>query len=160
MVMMFPIPQKYIIEHPFLTPEHYSVLPDFPQKVKCLLLPFDGQPVVINENYDQIVSELFSSESSLNLFFSNNYHMVLSESIQFLNGYDNYIATHLFRMYSFIHNQEKIHLTIKGNALLFGTYRHHSHSYVLGNYSVPYEMVEQSYRLYETGIKTNQIKVR
>jgi hypothetical protein len=49
-----------------------------------------------------------------------------------------------------------MHLSIKGNAFLFGTYRKIQDSYVLDNYSVPYEIVEQAYRLYETGTKTKQ----
>ena len=160
MAIMFPIPEKYIIEHPFLTPEHYTLFPGEYQAIKCLFIPIEGAPVVLSTTYDKIVDELFPSEPCLNLYFTNNYHMTVSETLQFINGADNYIATHLYRMYSYKHNQHRMHLSIKGNAVLFGSYRKIQNSYVLNNYSVPYEIVEQSYRLYETGIKTKQIKMR
>ena len=159
MVIMFPIPQKYLIEHPFLTPEHYTLFPGQYNSVKCLFVPVQGQPVILSDSYNNIIDEFFASESYLNLYFTNNYHMTISETLQFVNGANNYVATHLYRMYSYQYNQHRMHLSIKGNAFLFGTYRKIQDSYVLDNYSVPYEIVEQAYRLYETGTKTQQIKV-
>lgn len=160
MEVMFPIPQKYLIEHPFLTPEHYTLMPETLSKTKCLLIPLGSSPLVVHESYDSIIDQLFEDDSVVNLYFPNNYHMVLSESLQYSNNLDNYVATYLYRMYANSFHSHFANRSIKGNVLLFGTYRYIDHSYVLDNFSVPYELVEQAFRIYESGIKTHQIKMR
>lgn len=160
MDLVFPIPEKYLIDHPFLTPENYTLLPNLSSQIKSLFIPINNYPYIIFDNYKEITEFVFDKKNTITLYFTNNYHMVISESSQFSNDKENYVATNLFRMYSMYHNKNKIHLSIKGSVLLFGTYRYQDNSYILNNFSVPYEIVEQVYRLYEAGIKTSQIKVR
>jgi len=154
---MFPIPFKYRIDHPFLTPEHLNINPDHKPKNKCLFIPDDDEPVVVHANYSEIIDEVFPLQPVAKLYFPNNYHMCLNEHIQYLsNNFENYVATQLFRIYSMQHNKEKESLTIRGNVLLFGSYREINGEYFLDDFSVPFEIVEQVFRLYETATKIFQ----
>ena len=159
MALMLPLPQKYVIKHPFLTPEHYSLLPNVYQPINSLLLPLSDPPVIVSNYYHEIIAQVFPNQSYLTLYLSDNYHMVISESLQSFADLNNYVATQLFRIDALKYNHDKKHLSIKGDALLFGTHSVIEESYVSGNYSIPYELVEQSYNLYETANKTKQIKM-
>lgn len=138
------------------SPEYYSFLPSFSKKynpiVKSLFIPADPNltPKVVTDTASKTLSSIFEEEKPYCLFFKDNFHMYISTIDQLLGKNTNYVAT-------FIARQKYMQSTgyvgsdiICGNVILFGTLNLKTNKIDNKDYSVPYQIIEEIVKIYET----------
>lgn len=149
--MEYTIPNKYLQFNPFTCPEYYNFSSDISSnKIKSLYISSDKDtpPLIIVDYYSSIIETIFKDVTPAFLNCLNNYRIYYNPYSQLLIDSSNYIATMLIRYDQILLNGLFLSDSISGDVVIFGSVNP-SNGYIDNrNYSVPYELIEQSARLY------------
>lgn len=159
--MFSHIPKKYQVVSPLTNPEAYSPNNHHisKNKVRSLFIPYDlnYEPLVITDYFDVIYDTLFHDIDSSVIHSFNNYHMYYDQIIQWSSFSPNFVATSILRNDFLSFNGDILTDCISGNVLIFGSLNPLTKVIDNNSYSVPYEIIEQTVRLYEI-YKNKQVK--
>ena len=151
--MEYTIPQKYLQYNPFTAPECYNPTEDISQnKVRALFISSDKNisPLILTDYSSVILDTCFEDNEIRILNCLNNYHIFYEPYLQWSVSYSNYIATMLIRNDQIYLDGSLITDSISGNVIIFGSINPFTGVIDGKDYSVPYEIIEQASRVYET----------
>lgn len=137
--------------HHTVNPEYFEIHKGIkPGKVKSMYLSCDASivPQIITETPSKILSSVFKEEKPICLFFKDGYHMYASPLEQYLGMYPNPIATFILRKSNMVSFKQLSTDVICGNVVFFGTVNLKTQQLDNKDYSVPYQLVEESLRIY------------
>jgi hypothetical protein len=140
---------KYINTHPYITPEGYQTHLYEPGVVRALYLSSDYQysPFIITDTPYNILSSIFLGEQYDDVYPDIHYHACYALHAQSLISKPNYIATTLIRNSYLLSTGITVTDAIYGDVVLFGSFNHRDNRFDEGHYSIPYEIVEQAFRI-------------
>lgn len=141
---------KYSILHPLITPEFFvSSLEE--TKVKSLVVYTDPtkSPELLYDTSKSALSYVFESDSMIEVVrLHPNYHMYIDVRYIMNDDYVNIVATNLYRLSASSMFGKLSHNCIRGPVLLFSSISALTKQYDGNDYSIPYELLEQTLRLY------------
>lgn len=130
---------RYDITHPVVNKESYIDT----DSVQAVYFSFQGDINIINNSPDDILDTYFPSDSTVYRLRLNPYaHFVISLASSFDEKLVNSNATKLYRIHSSSYNT-----VVYGDCVLFGSVDLLTYSSLNVHYSVPYEFLEQSFKL-------------
>ncbi len=142
---------KYTLTHPTLSPEAYSSHAYAPDFVRALYVPAlpSADPYIITEKPDNVLDLVFGSQDYSVLFPTLYYHVVYPLLHQLAAKSPNYIATMLIRAAYLAITGIAVVDAIYGDVVIFGSYNYKENDIDDSHYSVPYEVVEQVFRIHD-----------
>lgn len=142
---------KYLYTHPLISPEGFPSHLYSQDIIRALYIPSDRYvtPYVITDKPDDIISMIFSSQEYGTLYPDLYYHVCYSYLDQFKVTSPNYIATTLIRNAYAIATGKTVVDAIYGDVLIFGSFNYKEELFDESHHSVPYEVVEQIFRIHE-----------
>lgn len=135
-------PSKYRIPCPnFISKDSYH----------CLYISHDTDffPQVLTDPPQQVLSDLFKNSTYGLINSVNGYHTYYDKNLQWTIQHPNLIATALLRNDILTTTGLIPTDSIYGDVVIFGSYDYPNYGLEFGDYSVPYEVLEQVQRLYE-----------
>jgi len=153
------IPKRYTLYTPFTSPELYNPSPDISEnKIRSLFLSSDKNltPLILTDYFNLIIESVFEDTEPAKLSCLNNYHIYYDPYLQWSSRFSNYIATTLIRQDQIAINGSLLTDSISGSVVIFGSINPSTHLIDQKSYSVPYEIIEQSLRIYESYTPQNQ----
>jgi len=151
--MAYVIPSKYTLYTPFTSPESYNPAFDIStNKIRSLFLSSDKDmaPLILTDYFHLIIQSVFEDDQPVKLSCLNNYHIYYDPYLQWSPYFSNYIATTLIRQDQITLNGSLLTDSICGTVLVFGSINPFTGIIDNKSYSVPYEIIEQSSRIYES----------
>lgn len=145
---------RYSIVHPSVTPEAYILDRRDKRKnyIKGLYIPSNPSELIriIYAQPDYAIEEYVARKNKVERIPIHDFYHMYVDPHAYVDPYTiNLVATRLYRQ-SFLTNiglpSSEI---VYGPALIYGSLPTSSYTSYLDNYSVPYELVEQVFRLYE-----------
>jgi hypothetical protein len=132
---------RYLISHPVLNKESYIDT----DSVQAIYFSLDNQITIINDTPDNIIDKYFPGDNTIYMLRLNPYaHYIISLASSLDEKLINHNATKLYRIHSSSYNT-----IVYGDCILFGSVDLLTYSSVDIHYSVPYEFIEQSYRIFK-----------
>lgn len=153
--MEYVIPTKYLQYNPFTAPECYNPTEDISHnKVRSLFISSDKSisPLILTDYSSVVLDTCFEDDEVKVLRCLNNYHIFYNPYLQWSVSSSNYIATMLVRNDQILLDGSLLTDSISGNVIIFGSINPITGVIDGNNYSVPYEIIEQASRIYETYI--------
>jgi hypothetical protein len=137
---------------PFIGPEYYPRTQSSPYIVKALFLPSDIQyePQIITETPEEILSICFKEEKPRTVFTKTGFHMYISPTEQYIGRFANHVATALIRHEYLTKFGSTNPDVVCGNVVIFGTINIPRRMIDGKDHSVPYHIVEEAIRIYDT----------
>lgn len=146
---------KYSVLHPLITPEFFVSHLD-ETKVKSLAVYIDPtkSPELLYDTPKAALSYVFESDSMIEVVrLHPNYHMYIDVGYIMNDDYVNIIATNLYRLSACSMFGKLSHNSIRGPVLLFSSVSAMTKQYDGNDYSIPYELLEQTLRLYSQHVE-------
>lgn len=145
---------KYINTHPYITPEGYSTHLYDPSVIRALYLSHDSTtiPFILTDTPEVILSTVFLNQTYDSVYPDLHYHVCYDLLSQTEITKPNYTATTLIRNSYLLSTGITVTDAIYGDVVIFGSFNHKDNRFDTGHYSVPYEIVEQVFRIHD--IKT------
>lgn len=144
---------KYQSKNSLLTPELYKRYPSHqPSKqTKCLYISSNilERPRIFTDEPKQIIDALYSSLPLKCFTFKNGFHMYMHPLQGMCYMKENVIATTFLRLHALNDVGLLITDAVYGDVCLFGTKHVDGSEKSILDCSVPYEVSEQVFRLYE-----------
>lgn len=130
---------RYLFSHPSLNQESYSLT----DKIKVISIFLNELPMVHTETLDNLLAYSEIQQSTMLSVSLNPYsHFIIDILYATDERNINLIATKLYRIHT--HDYSKF---VYGPALLVGSMDLKTFSTEKNHYSVPYEMIEQTFNL-------------
>lgn len=142
---------KYLTAHPYITPEGFTSHLYPSGVVRALYIPHQKQydPYIITDTAYNALLSVFPTLKVGSVYPDIHYHVCYAVDIQTLVVGQNFVATSLIRNSYLTTNGVPVADAIFGDVLIFGSYNHKQFKYDDGHYSIPYEIVEQVFRINE-----------
>ena len=147
---------KYIVNHPSITPENFS-LPLDSKKVKSLYVPYNGDiPQVLYDEPNNSKKTVFQDLTNIQLVVLHPYyHMYVDAFLQVQVHDVNMCVTYMYRNALQMLLGINTSTCIYGDVLLFGSVSAYNEDNDKIDYSISYEVVEQVSRYYDYKILYN-----
>lgn len=146
------LPRRFQIKHPLLTPELYRASDSLTErKVRALHIyqNIKRSPEVIHDTPDNILNDVFFKFPHRCFHFDNGFHMYASAMQGYYSLGENVLATYLMRLHYATTLGFYLPDTLYGDVCIFGSSRAYMSYQNNKDYSVPYEIVEQTIHLYD-----------
>lgn len=144
---------KYHSKNSLLTPELYKRHPshDPSKQTKCLYISSNSleRPRIFTDEPKLIIDALYGSLPLKCFTFKNDFHMYMYPVQGLCHMNENVIATTFLRMHALNDVGLLITDAVYGDVCLFGTKRIEGSEKSILDCSVPYEVSEQVFRIYE-----------
>jgi len=144
---------KYAIRNRLLTPEHYKIYPtqNLKNQIKSLYISANTleRPRIFTDDPQNIIKALYSDVPLKCFTFKNGFHMYMYPIQGLWYMKENIIATTFLRMHALSDVGLLITDAVYGDVCLFGTGKIDSSEKSILDCSVPYEVSEQVFRIYE-----------
>lgn len=144
---------KYTTRNSLLTPERYKRYPtqNLKNHIKSLYISSNllERPRIFTDDPKNIINALYSDIPLKCFTFKNGFHMYMHPVQGLWHMQENVIATTLLRMHALNDVGLLITDAVYGDVCLFGTESLDSSENSILDCSVPYEVSEQVFRIYE-----------
>lgn len=142
---------KYTLRHPAITPEHYSFnsRKTSTYKIRALHIPVDARslpPQIIYTTPKDILTDTYGDTAYRCLHFDNWFHTYVSIFQGIVLYPTNIVATHLMRIHALMDTGDILPDSVYGDVVICGSAQHDDDPHDL---SVPYEIIEQVFHVYE-----------
>lgn len=142
---------RYSILHPLISPEYYDNLPINIAVVRSLVVYSDPthSPDLVYNTASEALRFVFDFQVEYNIVpVHTHYHMYLDDFARLKGLPENIIATRIYR-----HNVSTLYgikskQSVYGDVIFFGSLSYETKTKDGNDYSVPYELLEQSIRLH------------
>lgn len=140
---------KYINTHPYITPEGYSTHLYDSGVVRALYISHDYEhsPFILTDKPESILSTIFLGEEYDSVYPDIHYHVCYNTTSQTKINKPNYTATTIIRNSYLLSTGITVTDAIYGDVVVFGSFNHKANRFDEGHYSIPYEIVEQVFRI-------------
>lgn len=147
---------KYINTHPYISPEAFKTHLYEPGVVRALYIShqYKYSSYIVTDKPDNLLSSVFLGDSYDLLYPDIYYHVCYSVLTQSMTNKPNYVATTLIRNSYLTSTGVAVADAIYGDVLVFGSYNYEKRTFDDQHYSVPYEIVEQVFRIDATKTST------
>lgn len=135
-----------------LHPEYYKIYPhDINDTVKGLYISCNAlvTPHLVTDTLINLLNSIFKEEKPACVLFKKDFHMYLSPMEQYIGQHVNHVATSLLRLH-FMQTYGQVQPEVVfGNAIIFGTKNLLINKPDGKDHSVPYQIIEQTLRIYD-----------
>lgn len=141
---------RYTVQHPTITPEHYDFTPtkSTSRKIRALHIPVNAptKPQIHYTSIRQLLDDTYGSYAYRCLHFDNWFHTYVSIFQGIVLYPTNIVATHLMRIHALMDTGETFPDSVYGDVIICGSAQSDDDPHDL---SVPYEIIEQVFHVYE-----------